>query len=213
MQQANQPGKLKTNIELTIQTTIAQNILKGKRKGPVGIVRFNSLITPIWQASGKDNPYADLFFLKLYGMIRLLQKDIQTLYDEYGNNLSLTDGVEINIAKSQAPLKMTLQFNNPYSYRVAYLIVEFENLARLLLSLKYLGVVQGKAVNKALSTCRFKLLRILSKPLHWKMMDVTRADLQLETEKGREAVKLLGEVDGRVLRGELVPPFVGRVIE
>ena len=77
------PGRLLGNVSFEIHTMDAQLLFSGYTdKNAVGLLQFAALMTTIWDAAEKDDPYADWYLLKTYdAIIQLRNQFAQTIQD------------------------------------------------------------------------------------------------------------------------------------
>ncbi|HSH43770.1 MAG TPA: TIGR03761 family integrating conjugative element protein, partial [Arenicellales bacterium] len=130
---AERPGTLRGEASLLIQTRQAQRLVYGRRHsqeqaGIIGLVRFGMLMKRIWTAAMQDDPYADWFLLQVHEALEAGRALTQELKVHVDALLAGVDGVEITVAHSLKPVRVPLQFANPYGYMGAYVIADFDEL-------------------------------------------------------------------------------------
>ncbi|MGH9844996.1 MAG: AcaB family transcriptional regulator, partial [Blastocatellia bacterium] len=66
----SQPGTLRSQVTMEIQTGLAQRLVHGRERGEgvepiIGVIGFGQRTRALWQAAGDDDPYADWTLLKI----------------------------------------------------------------------------------------------------------------------------------------------------
>ncbi len=71
-------------------------------------------------------------------MIRGSQMDLE-------KRLEQMDAMAVDIAASQRPYRVPLKFANPYAYRGAKLLTEFDKLVCMALTVRHIGLLGGQS--------------------------------------------------------------------
>lgn len=206
------PGRLLSDAKIVLQTTQAQQLFKGNwREKAIGLLEFSNLVHRIWQAAEKDDPYADLFLLRIYDALFQARKQIQQKLQYCQQAFAKEQGVELNPVFSEKPLKLPLQFATAYGYMAAYLLADLDQLIRYLITARRTGIELDKKINILL----YENIRVVKKafyiPLSWKYTDVTRQDIEANNPKAERAIKEMGVLNSQVLEGNLRAPYSPKI--
>ena len=211
------PGALRGQAWLTVQTRQAQRLIRGRNGNAVkpaiiGLVGFADRLREIWQAARNDDPYADWWLVKVHEAlerVRDLVKNEQAALDAQLDQLT---ALEVVVAESMKPFRIALQFANPYAYRGAQLIAEYDRFVRTLLTAHHVGVLTGAAMEGLLNTCARKIRGAFAVPQGYHFLNVDRAALQQGTANASRASQLMGEVPEDVLNGARQAPLAPRKV-
>lgn len=211
------PGALRGQVWLTVQTRQAQRLIRGRIGNPdkpaiIGLVGFADRLRVIWQAARNDDPYADWWLVKVHEAlerVRDLLKNEQTALDAQLEQLT---ALEVAVAKSMKPYRIALQFANPYAYRGAQLIAEYDRFVRTLLTAHHVGLLTAAAMEGLLNTCARKIRGAFAVPQGYHFLSVDRAALQQGTANASRARQVMGEVPEDVLNGAHQAPLAPRKV-
>jgi len=115
--QPQKPGVLRGQVWLTVQTNQAQQLIHGRAGTPdkpaiIGLVGFADRLRVIWLAARRDDPYADWWLIKVHEAIEANETFIRHRRVELDKHLEQMTGLEVNVASSQHPYRVQLQFAN-----------------------------------------------------------------------------------------------------
>jgi len=197
------PGPLRSNSHLVIHTRQAQRLVEGRSepgKPPIfGMLSFGRKMRSVWLSSEHDDPYADWYLLQVEAAIgeshSLLQQNIRDLC----SRISATPSVHIDISISGEPITVPLAFANPYGYMGAYLVADFDELARLVLTARHVGLIDRKYAETLLQTCATTVRRSFHKSTQWQYSGVTRDDVRSGTAVAKKAADLMGPLPAEYL--------------
>ena len=208
---AIKPGRLSGCIPFEIHTADAQLYFSGYGSHETaGLLKFGGQMTAIWDASEKDDPYADWYLLKVYdAMIKLrnqlagaIQDYQQRIHETYGrDNLSLTPFASLR------PVVQSLWFRTQYGYLGANVIADFDLLMRTIHTAHRAGVLLDKPHVAIREEWGRKIADLFKLPFKWQAFNITRADIEADNEAAKAAAKLLGKLPERVLNKTLRSPF------
>ncbi len=126
-------GALQGEVWLTVQTYQAQSLIRGRRSSEgksaiVGLIGFADRLKSLWQAVRFDDPYADWWLIKVEEAIAASRAQLQQVQEQLESLPPLHNGIEFGIAKSSQPQRVSLQFANPYAFRAAQMLAEFDQI-------------------------------------------------------------------------------------
>lgn len=203
---ADRPGTLRGEASLLIQTRQAQRLVYGRRHsqeqaGIIGLVRFGMLMKRIWTSATLDDPYADWFLIQIHESLESGRETIRELKAQVDALLQAVEGVDITVAHSLKPVRVPLQFANPYGYMGAYLIADYDELVRAVLTARHVGLLPRDTAEQMLQRGGRTVRRTFVIPTQWKHCAISRDDLRLDTPHGRAAREAMGELPQDVLDG------------
>lgn len=196
------PGRITSKASIILQTKPAQRLFMNS----VGVTEFSKRMNQIWQSAAQDDPFADLFLLRIYDALVQTRRKLSEYKDKYQHILmEAEDGVRLEIGESTKPLEFPLDFLTPYGYMASYMLADFDKLTRLFLTLRRLGLIDGY-FKEALSEANTLILDVLSKPSEWHFTGVTRKDMQEKNQLAKKAIELMGKISPKILQAKLRSP-------
>lgn len=217
---AAKPGMLRGEATLDIQTRQAQRLVYGRRKTEdkehiVGLVRYGMNMKRIWTSAGRDDPYADWILLQTESALTEARDKINSVRQETEQQLATVSiGIHIDVAHSIEPVHVPLQFANAYGYMGAYLIADYDQLVRTILTARHVGLMTGDQSTQTLYHTSRMVRRSFAFSSQWKFSLVTRADIRNKTPMAAKAkelmpkIKLPSEVIEGSLRAKIAPDIV-----
>ena len=211
------PGVLRGEVWLTLQTIHAQRLFQGRAATAekpiiVGLVGFADRLRVIWQGARNDDPYADWWLIKIHEAIEMAGDSICSSQVDLEKLLEQMDAMEVDVAASQRPYRVPLKFANPYAYRGAKLLAEFDKLVCMALTARHIGLLGGQASEDILKASARKVRSIFMIPQSYRLLKINREQVQKTMGRSHEARQLMGEVPGDVLSGERQAPLVPRKV-
>ena len=213
---SKQPGALRSQVWLTVQTRQAHQLIHGREGAPdrapiIGLVGFAERLRVIWQAAREDDPWADWWLIKVCDAmdaagdcIRNWKQDLDSLLQQQA------DGLEVSLAESLRPSRMLLQFASPYAYQGARLLAEYDALVCRVLTASHVGLVDGCMRDELLDSCSHRLRATFMIPQTFRLTGVDREAVRGNRDECRRAREAMGEVPEEILRGERRAPVVPR---
>ena len=218
-----QPGGLRGRARMTIQTRQAQRVMRGRtrREGEgkpeiIGLARFATLMRWAWRAAERDDPWADWLLLRAYHAINENRETLAVLRQQAEARLQVMPNVQIDVAESLEPIEIPLDFSTPYGYMGAYLVGEYDNYARALLTARHVGLITKASAERDLHKGGHLVRSVFHIPAAWRFRGLTRASVRSKTEKAAEVAATQGWPPQDVLDGtvrspvapDLIPPMV-----
>ena len=216
--QPEKPGALHGQVWLTIQTHQAQQLFRGRNGSPdkptiIGLIGFANRLRVIWQAARHDDPYADWWLIKVHEAIQDAGSDIRNRQAELHRKLEQMPAMEVRVAASQRPYRVHLQFANPYAYRGAQLLAEYDRLVCTALTARHIGLLDGEACVHLHKACARKLRALFMIPQNYRFLKLDRASVRKGTGRSHEARQAMGEVPDDILSGERQAPVTPRKVQ
>jgi len=208
-------GALRGQAWLTVQTRQAQRLIRGRsgstdKPAIVGLVGFADRLRSIWQAARNDDPYADWWLIKIHEVLQQARELVRRSLAEFDEKLARSSAIEVAVAESLRPYRIPLQFANPYAYKGAQLIGEYDTLVRTLLTGCYVGLLERSSSERIVQLGGHRIRRAFAVPQGYRLLDIDRASVRRHDEKARQAQRLMGELPIEVLTGERQAPLVPR---
>ncbi len=211
------PGALRGQVWLTVQTRQAQRLIRGRngnanKPAIIGLVGFADRLRVIWQAARNDDPYADWWLVKVHEALERVRDLVKNEQAALEAQLEQLLALEVAVAESMKPFRIALQFANPYAYRGAQLIAEYDKFVRTLLTAHHVGVLSGAAIEGLLNAYARKIRGVFAVPQGYHFLNVDRAALQQGTANASRARQVMGDIPEDVLTGAHQAPLAPRKV-
>lgn len=211
------PGVLRGGATLTLQTCQALRLVKGRaytarKPAIIGLLPFSNLLRPIWHGARADDPFADWWMLKVHDALESAWLELDGAQQEIAARLQAMEAIEVALPASLKPVRVALNFSNPYAFRGAHLISAYDRLARAALSARHVGLVTGEEAERVLREGGRPIRRAFLSPLGYRFTGVTRQDLEAGTAKARQAKDAMGEVPHDVCTGARRAPHAPSIV-
>lgn len=203
-------GALHGQVWLSVQTRQAQRLIRGRPRSPdkpaiVGLLGFADSLKAIWQAARHDDPYADWWLIQVEEGIAATRGRLQTLLTAFDEVLGAQEGLQITIAASTRPHRIALQFANPYSFRAAQMLSDYDRLMCTLMTLRHTGFEVPAALDKAAITSSRGLRRVFALPKGYHFFAIDRPAVRQGTQRARQALAMMGALPDDILCGVRLP--------
>jgi len=208
----SQPGALRGAITLTLETGQALRLVKGRagasdKVGIIGLIGFAGLLRPIWHGARSDDPYADWWLIKVHEALEKAEAALSAALAEASAPLGRSEAITATPAASTRPVRVPLRFSNPYAYRGAHLVADYDRLVRAVLTAQHIGAMTRQDGERAVQLGGRPLRRAFLSPLGYRLTGTTRRDLIEDTALSVEARERMGDVPPDILGGERRAPY------
>jgi len=202
-----QPGGLRSETRMTIQTREAQKLVVGRRGGKgkqpiIGLLNFGRRMKLVWMAAQNDDPYADWFLLRIESSLEEARELIAEKKQWLDDILNSMDAFDVSIASSLQPIVVHITFQNPYGYMGAYLIADYDALCRSVFTAMHIGLIDRKTGSKVIQSAGRLIRRTFELSAQWKLTSINREDVRVKSERAQKAIALFGECPESVLKKE-----------
>ena len=200
------PGALRSEVWLTLQTRHAQQVFMGRRATPekpyiIGLTRFGAILSQLQVCVYADDPYADWWLVKVEEALARSAQEVKVLRHWVEDQLKSTPAIEVKLAASLQPVRVPLQFRNPFAYSAARILADVDTLVRAVLTARHIGLMDRREAERCLVLGTRALRRAMGTALGYKYEGVKRQDLREGNVKVQRARERMGEVPPEILDG------------
>jgi integrating conjugative element protein (TIGR03761 family) len=209
----NTVGQLVGEVCLAVHTHQAQRLIWGRRqtaqKSPItGLIAFASSVNTIWQAAEGGDPYALWWLIKIEAGIGRCRDYLKDQLADVGSLYPDSEILEVDTAESERPHRTRLAFSNPYAYRSAYMLGEYDVLVRTCHTLKFVGAAEPVELMTVVALAGQQVRRVFAIPQSFKVCGIDKDDIRQNNQRAQRAIELMGPLPGDILKGEVLPLFV-----
>lgn len=207
----NRAGGLRSEITITLQTRAASKLWYGRRAsnengkhGLMGAVKFAALVRSISDAAAIDDPYADMWLLRLQNGLL----EARARLNRYANTIEefvtsrLPEGLTVGDALSVRAEIIRLQFATPFGYMAAYLVADFDKVARKVLLGRHIALLDTATSERMLFEGSKIVHFAISQVNGYQFTGVTRDDVTANNPSAQRAFQSMGKCPDDILRGE-----------
>jgi len=202
------PGSLEGNASIEIHTKQCFRMVYSKKSdgsaSPMtGLLRFAKRMVFIWEASRKNDPFADMFLERIEKAIKEAHDEIMRLNSALESDLKRErkKGIDIQVANSSSPVIVPLQFSIPFGFMAAYLIADCDKLIRTCYTSKHVGLLSSTKTEKNIRKAMNTVLHCFEIQRDYKFYGLTREDALQNNAKWKDAVASIGEVPNDIIDG------------
>jgi integrating conjugative element protein (TIGR03761 family) len=116
-----------------------------------------------------------------------------------GKALNELGAMKIELARTREPAIVDLVFGTPYGFMGAYLLSDYDELARTVLTAHHCAVIDRQRAGELIRACGNAVRRVYQLPAAWRRTDITRDDVRRGTDAAINAAQLMGAVPQEVL--------------
>lgn len=207
-QQIKTTSRLSADIHIVLHTRIAQSLFNGSWKlGKMGLLQFARVVSALWDAARKDDPYAEWYLLKTYQALFDARKQIKAMEEVLATYFNTIRGVEVNTVISSNPINHPLTFATPFGFMGAYLLADVDYVLRQLLTLERIGIPVDSESTSIKQVIKH-IQAAFSEPRHWRRTGITRQDIEENNEKAKNVTEKFGKVPDSVLHKKIAFAFL-----
>jgi integrating conjugative element protein (TIGR03761 family) len=204
------PGALRGEVWLNVQTYQAQSLIKGRRGGEgkpaiIGLVGFAERLKVLWQAVRSDDPYADWWLVKVEDSIGDVRSQLHRLQEQLQAVLVNVECFEVTFAQSSRPQRVSLQFANPYAFRAAQMLADYDRMVCTWMTARHLGLALPTEVAEQANGSGRWLRRVFALPQSYQYLEISRSDIHQGTARAEKARECMGDLPQEILDGEKLP--------
>ncbi|MLW01285.1 TIGR03761 family integrating conjugative element protein [Salmonella enterica] len=207
-------GPLRSAIHIQLHTHNATRLWTGRRateNGPapiIGMPRFIEILNQIRIASEHDDPYADLWMLRMEEKLAQSRKIMQMMLEQAKALFSeLPEGIDIESCLNVQPARFPLFINAPLAYQGVYLLTDFDLLAPQLLLASHIAVISRTEMHNRLNNGATVIRSAFGLAQKYHSSGLTRQDFIDDTPQARATIERLGPLPEAILSGKLRSSF------
>jgi integrating conjugative element protein (TIGR03761 family) len=204
------PGALRGEVWLNVQTYQAQSLIRGRRGGEgkpaiMGLVGFAERLKVLWQAIRSDDPFADWWLIKVEASIGDVRSQVHRLQEQLQAVLVSVECFDVTFAQSSRPQRVSLQFANPYAFRAAQMLADYDRMMCAWMTVRHLGMALPTEIAEQVSGSGRWLRRIFALPQSYQYLEISRSDIHQDTARAVKARERMGDLPQEILDGEKLP--------
>jgi integrating conjugative element protein (TIGR03761 family) len=207
-----QPGALRSETWLTLETRQAQRLVHGRRAADgkaeiIGLKRFAAMLRSIWAGARTDDPYGDWWLIRIEEALEGSQGALSALEARAQECLQGHPAVDVAVAHSIEPVRIPLLFTSPHAFRGAYLIADADRVIRAILTARHVGLMNRDDSERLIYEAGRAVRRALGSARGYRYKGIGRNDLRLGTARGCEARESMGQLPESILAGTQRPRY------
>ncbi|EDU9508751.1 TIGR03761 family integrating conjugative element protein [Salmonella enterica subsp. enterica serovar Ohio] len=207
-------GPLRSATHIQLHTHNATRLWAGRRateNGPapiIGMPRFIEILNQMRIAAEHNDPYADLWMLRMEEKLVQSRKLMQVMLDQAKAMFSeLPEGIDIEHCFNVQPARFPLFINAPLAYQDVYLLTDFDQLARQLLLASHIAVISRREMHNRLNNGATVIRSVFGLAQKYHGSGLTRQDFIDDTPQARSAIERLGPLPEAILNGKMRSSF------
>ncbi|MIE73183.1 TIGR03761 family integrating conjugative element protein [Salmonella enterica subsp. diarizonae] len=202
-------GPLRSSITIELHTHIATRTWTGRLADPeknlraiIGMPRLLSILNIIRMDSVVDNPYADMWMLRLEERLLEARRDMDALISDTKTVFSqLPEMMTVEGCLSVAPARFPVFASTQLGFIAIYLLTDYDNLMRNALLANHMALLSRPELD-ALNDRGGNLIRsILVLAQRYRRIPVTRQDIRDGNARAQAALELGGTVPEDIFDG------------
>jgi integrating conjugative element protein (TIGR03761 family) len=204
------PGALRGEVWLNVQTYQAQSLIRGRRGGEgkpaiIGLVGFAERLKVLWQAIRSDDPFADWWLIKVEASIGDVRSQLHRLQEQLQAVLVSVECFDVTFAQSSRPQRVSLQFANPYAFRAAQMLADYDRVMCAWMTVRHLGMDFPTDIAEQVIGSGRWLRRVFALPQSYQYLEVSRSDIHQGTARAAKACECMGDLPQEILDGDKLP--------
>lgn len=202
-------GPLRSAITIELHTHYATRIWTGRQASPaenihaiIGMPRFLSLLNIIRLDILTDNPYADMWMLRLEERLLAARDEMNTLFDNTKTCLSqLPDMLTVENCLSIQPARFPVFASSQLGFIAVYLLTDYDRLMRHSLLANHMALLSRTVLNDFRQRGGNLLRSIFTLAQKYRRIPVTREDFRVGNARAVAAEEAVGPLPADILDG------------
>jgi integrating conjugative element protein (TIGR03761 family) len=213
---AMNPGAMQMSAKVNLHSRLSINLFRGRQgdltkniRPIIGLARFARQSAMVWSAAALDDPYADQTLVHIETAYELAKATIDSKKESLQRLLEGMEDFEITLQESMQPVTLELNFFSPWGFRGATLLSQFDQLVRMALTARHLGIFAEGDWESVVHESQRAIRHLFVAVDRWVPTGVKRADIRDDTllaarahEKYRELKKNVVALDEALLSGQ-----------
>ena len=181
------PGRLQGSATLAIQTRQAQQLLGGRQSSiskyrVPSLLQFSRQMHQLWLLAKQKSPEAEQCMQRIDEALDHSRGKLDELQQQTAIRLQSNNGIEIEVAQSMAPLRISLRFATPYGFKGAYLIADYDRLVCALLTARHTSVIKRAAAEQWIRYGARLVRHVFTIPIDWQRQTIVQTPNQQNTD-------------------------------
>ncbi len=208
------PGALAGDVSVDIHTLQAFMLVKvlpaGQTKPTPGILlNFAGHMMKLWNASSRDDPFADWYMEEAQSSIMSASKRIRETQERMDSAIR-NCGMNVDLPYAKITVKIPMTFGAPYGFMGARLVMACDKAIRSVLSERHIGLISTSDADKDIEGIIATVKQALKGQFKYRHKGVTREDAKQKNAKFNEAAEIMGFPPEDIINGRR-PEFSPRI--
>lgn len=202
-------GPLRSSITIELHTHLATRTWTGRQPdmaenihGIIGIPRFLNIMNVIRLDAAADNPYADLWMLRLEERLLAAREEMNVLIDSMKTVFSqLPEMMTVEGCASIQPARFPVFASTQLGFIAIYLLTDFDELMRNALLAQHMALINRVQMNDLRQKGGNLIRSILVLAQKYRRIPVTRQDIRERNARAVAAEEQVGPVPEDIFDG------------
>lgn len=202
-------GPLRSTITIELHTHLATRTWTGRQASPeenihgiIGIPRFLNLMNIIRLDSLTDNPYADLWMLRIEERLLAAREEMNALIDSMKAIFRLLpEMLTVEGCTSIQPARFPIFASSQLGFIAVYLLTDFDELMRKALLAQHMALINRVEMNDLRQRGGNLIRSILVLAQKYRRIPVTRQDIRDGNARAIAAEEIAGPVPEDIFDG------------
>lgn len=202
-------GPLRSTITIELHTHLATRTWTGRQPDPaenihgiIGIPRFLNIMNVIRLDALADNPYADLWMLRLEERLLSAREEMNTLINSMKTVFSqLPEMMSVEGCASIQPARFPVFASTQLGFIAIYLLTDFDELMRNALLARHMALIDRIHMNDLRQKGGNLIRSILVLAQKYRRIPVSRQDIRESNARAVAAEELVGPVPEDIFDG------------
>jgi len=219
-----QLGSLRSDVTITLHTYHAFRIWNGVRRsaeqeedvrfrGIPGMQNYFAITNLIKLASGRDDPFADWWMIRLEERIEAARQrmdkfsvELDAVMERVPAQISISDNL------NQKPVSLPLYVGSHLGFHGVYLLTAYDQLVRKVLLANHTGLLGRLDTESYFDLGAHELRSLIELAVRFRNTGASRDDMAANNARAREAIEKLGLPPEDILQGIRRSEFAPRII-
>lgn len=153
--------------------------------------------------------YAEMWLYQLEQALEQGTRTIQKLLSEVEQQLVQLPAVAvISDISSTSPVDLAIFSKSPVGYKCVWLLVGVDQLALRVLQGEHYGFISRQQRDKVLKLAGYQVRHVTGMAVNYRKYELTRHNLDLNSETYQQASRYLGEIDPDIISGRKRASFL-----
>lgn len=202
-------GPLRSTITIELHTHLATRTWRGRQPNPeekvhgiIGMPRFLNILNVIRMDSLADNPYADLWMLRLEERLLSAREEMNILIDSMKTVFSqLPEMMTVDSCLSVQPARFPVFSTSQLGFIAVYLLTDFDQLMRQAMLAHHMALINRVELNDLRQRGGNLIRSIFVLAQHYRRIPVTRQDIREGNARALAAEEQVGPVPDDIFDG------------